>query len=194
MYLVINNGLVVVEERKWKLLRPGLYSSGNVLNFTLCIALCCVVGLYSWLVPLSKGLYHTCFIRGQGCKRSSRRLKLTLSVISDVKPIIYSTETAVLKIHNDILASMDAGKVTALTLLDLSTAFNTIDNTILLGRLDDWFEVTGKAHDWFKSYLTGRCQRIIRLGDCLSSKADLKTGVPQGSILGPLPFTLYTNP
>ena len=88
---------------------------------------------------------------------------------------------------------MDAGKVTALTLLDLSAAFDTIDHTILLRRLDDWFGVTGKALDWFKSYLTGRCQRI-KLGGCLSSKADLKFEVPRGSVLGPLLLTLYTTP
>ena len=106
----------------------------------------------------------------------------------------HSTETALLKIHNDIIASIDAGRVTALTLLDLCAACDTIDHTILLSRLDDWFGVTGKALDWFKSYLTGRCQRI-KLGDCLSSKADLKFGVPHGSnFLGPLIFTLYATP
>ena len=57
----------------------------------------------------------------------------------------HSTETALLKIHSDILASMDAGKVTALTLLDLSAAFDTIDHTIPQSRLDDWFGVTAKA-------------------------------------------------
>ena len=90
----------------------------------------------------------------------------------------HSTETALLKIHNDILASLDAGKVTALTLLDIAAAFDTIDHTFLLRRLDDWFGVPGKAFDWSKSYLTGRCQRI-RLRDCFSFKADLKFGVPQ---------------
>ena len=88
----------------------------------------------------------------------------------------HSTETALLKIH-DIPSLMDDGKVTALTLLDLSAAFNTIDHTILLSRLDDWFGVSGKALDWFKSYLTGGSQRI-KLGYCLSSKSDLSFGVP----------------
>ena len=105
----------------------------------------------------------------------------------------HSNETVLLKMHSDILASMDAGRVTALTLLDLPAAFDTIDHTILLSRLDDWFGVTRKALNWFKSYLTGRCQRI-KVRDCLSSKADLKFGVLQGSVLGSLLFTLYTTP
>ena len=77
---------------------------------------------------------------------------------------------------------MDAARVTALTLLDLSAAFDTIHHTFLLSRLDDWFGVTGKALNWFESYLTGRCQ-MIKIGDCLSSKADLTFGVPQFWVL-----------
>ena len=88
---------------------------------------------------------------------------------------------------------MDDGRVTALTLLDLSVAFDTVDHTILLRRLGNWFGVSGKALDRFKLYLTGRSQRI-KLGNCLSSRNDLSFGVPQGSVLGPLLFTLYTNP
>ena len=83
--------------------------------------------------------------------------------------------------------------VTPLTLLDLSAAFDTIDHTILLRRLGDWFGVSGKALDWFKLYLTDRSQRI-KLGSCLFSRSDLSFGVPQGSVLGPLLFTLNTSP
>ena len=105
----------------------------------------------------------------------------------------HSTETALLKIHNDILSSLDDDRVTALTLLDLSAAFDTIDHTILLRRLGNWFGVSGRALDWFEPYLTGRSQRI-KLGNCLSSTSDLSFGVPQGSVLGPLLLTLYTTP
>ena len=86
-----------------------------------------------------------------------------------------------------------AGKVTALTLLGLSAAFDTIDHTILLRRPEYWFGVSGKALDWFKSYLTGRSQRI-KLDNCLSSRSDLSYRVPQRSVLGPLLFTLHTAP
>ena len=99
--------------------------------------------------------------------------------------------TALLKLNNDILSSVDNGKFTALTMLDLSAAFATINHTIPLRRLNEWLRVTGKAIDWFMSYLTGRCQR---LGDCLSSKSDLTFGFPQGSVLGPVHFTLYITP
>ena len=99
----------------------------------------------------------------------------------------HSTKTTLFKIHNDILSSMDDGRVTALTLLDLSAAFDTIDHTILLRRLGDWFGVSGKALDWFKLYLTGRSQRN-KLYDYLSSRSDLSFGVSQGSVLGPLHF------
>ena len=73
------------------------------------------------------------------------------------------------------------------------STFDTIDHILLLRRLGDWFGVSGKALDWFKSYLNGRSQRI-KLGNCLSSRSDLSFGVPQGPVLGPLLFTLYTTP
>ena len=104
-----------------------------------------------------------------------------------------STETALVKIHNDSLSAMDEGKVMVLTLLDLSAAFDTTDHSMLLGRLEDWVGVTGRAHNWLRSYLTGRSQQV-KLGECLSRKVNLPFGVPQGSVLGPLLFTFYTTP
>ncbi len=105
----------------------------------------------------------------------------------------HSTETALLRIQNDVLVAMDKGKVTALTLLDLSAAFDTIDHSLLLNRLEGWFGITGLALDWFSSYLSARSQQI-KLDDTLSTRVSLPFGVPQGSVLGPMLFTLYTTP
>lgn len=105
----------------------------------------------------------------------------------------HSTETALLRIQNDILVAMDKGKVTALTLLDLSAAFDTIDHSILLNRLEKWFGITGSALDWLSSYLADRSQQI-KLDETLSARVGLHFGVPQGSVLGPILFTLYTTP
>ena len=72
----------------------------------------------------------------------------------------HSTKTALLRVHNDISVSLDKGHVTALTLLDLSAAFDTIDHNTLTNRLAEWYGVSGMALAWFKSYLCGRHQKI----------------------------------
>ena len=105
----------------------------------------------------------------------------------------HSTETALLKVHNDINLKIDNGKVTALTLLDLSAAFDTIDHNILITRLSTWYGISGTALSWFTSYLTDR-QQAIKIGNCFSDMLPTSCGVPQGSVLGPLLFTLYTTP
>ena len=105
----------------------------------------------------------------------------------------HSTESALLNIHNDILLNMTKGSVTALTLLDLSAAFDTIDHTILLDRLNGYYGISELALGWFKSYLPGRTQSI-KVGSTLSNPVALQHGVPQGSVLGPILFSLYTNP
>ena len=104
----------------------------------------------------------------------------------------HSTETALLKIPNDIVDNMDNGKVTALTLLDLSAAFDTIDHLILLQRLHRHFGISGPALWWFKSYFSDRYQSI-NISDTLSCPQHLPFGVPQGSVLGPVLFSLYTT-
>ena len=105
----------------------------------------------------------------------------------------HSTESALLTVTNDILNSMGKGNVTALTLLDLSAAFDTIDHRLLLNRLKEWFGIDGIALDWLADYLTDRCQ-LINIQGKLSVPLSLLYGVPQGSILGPLLFILYTSP
>ena len=104
----------------------------------------------------------------------------------------HSTESALLKVKNDILMNMDAQKVTLLVLLDLSSAFDTVNHQVLLDRLRSRFGVTGTALDWFASYLSGRAQRISVNGGT-SDAFHLIQGVPQGSCLGPLLFTVYTS-
>jgi hypothetical protein len=68
----------------------------------------------------------------------------------------HSTKTAILRVLSDILAAVDRGEFAALVLLDLSTAFNTVDHTILLERLRRTFGFCGIALDWMASYLSGR--------------------------------------
>ena len=105
----------------------------------------------------------------------------------------HSTETALLRVVNDILYEVDNRKIVMLNLLDLSAAFDTIDHDILLRRLELTFGITGSVLEWFKSYLTDRFQTVV-VGDERSSKCPLKCGVPQGSVLGPVLFTIYTQP
>ena len=72
----------------------------------------------------------------------------------------HSTETALLRVHNDILCSLDQNKSVILLLLDLSAAFDTVDHAILISRLSNRFGVKGTALAWFKSYLTSRQQFV----------------------------------
>ena len=72
----------------------------------------------------------------------------------------HSTETALLKIQNNIAFSVDSGKAVALTLLDLSVVFDTIDHSLLYDCLHDWFGLYGTVLLWIKSYLSNQKQKI----------------------------------
>ena len=88
--------------------------------------------------------------------------------------------------------SMNEQHVTLLVLLDLSAAFDTIHHNKLIGHLESDLGITDHALAWLKSYLSDRFQRVSVNGS-LSDQFPLKQGVPQGSCLGPLLFTIYTR-
>ena len=104
----------------------------------------------------------------------------------------HSTETALLRVQNDILMNMNCQHVTLLVLLDLSAAFDTVDHKILLHRLHSSLGITGTALKWFESYLSNRSQRVLSRG-CLSDSIKLPHGVPQDACWGPLLFTIYSS-
>ncbi|PVD22697.1 hypothetical protein C0Q70_15953 [Pomacea canaliculata] len=93
---------------------------------------------------------------------------------------------------NDLLCSADAGKVTLVVLLDLSAAFDVIDHTTLLTRLQMEVGIGGSALQWFHSYLSDRTQRVM-VNQASSVTVPLLCGVPQGSVLGPVLFSIYTS-
>ena len=87
--------------------------------------------------------------------------------------------------------NMDTGKTTASVLLDLSAAFDTLDHSSIIELLSGWYGISGTALNWVRSYLSNRVlELLVELGEPF--KTDY--GVPQGSVLGPLLFTLYTTP
>ena len=103
----------------------------------------------------------------------------------------HSTETAVLCVLSDILAAVDRGDFAAFVLLYLSAAFDTVDHGILLERLRRSFGISGSAHSWLSTCLTGRDQ-CVRCGGSSSESTTLECDVPEGSVLGPILFVLYT--
>jgi len=104
----------------------------------------------------------------------------------------HSTETALVRIHNDIVTAIDQRDVCALVLLDLSAAFDTVDHTILVEVLRTRFGIDGDALSWINSYLSDRTQ-VVSVGSAVSTVRDLRCGVPQGSVLGPKQFIAYTE-
>ena len=105
----------------------------------------------------------------------------------------HSTETALLRIQNDLLLAINKQKVSALVLLDLSAAFDTIDHKILLSRLSSFYGLSSTALNLIASYLLNRTQSVS-IQSHSTPPSNIFTGIPQGSVLGPLLFSLYTSP
>ena len=102
-----------------------------------------------------------------------------------------STNNALMSIIENIQTQLDDNKYVAGVFVDLKKAFDTVDHDILIEKLDH-YGVRGVAKDWFISYLKGRRQFVV-IENETSSAQEILTGVPQGSVLGPLLFLIYIN-
>ena len=105
----------------------------------------------------------------------------------------HSCETALLKVKDDILKAVDDKQCVLLILLDLSAAFDTIDHKTLIKILGEKIGLCGTALQWFQSYLSDRIQSVLVDG-IESDVLNILFGVPQGSVLGPILFIIYTSP
>ena len=106
----------------------------------------------------------------------------------------HSTETALVKVFDDILRAIDHPDTAVfLAMLDLSAAFDTVDHSILCKRLERSMDISGNALSWFRSYLDNRTMRVC-IDNVYSEPAILNVSVPQGSKLGPRLYSDYTQP
>jgi len=94
--------------------------------------------------------------------------------------LFHSTETALSKVYNDLLLAADGGQVSALCLLNLTAAFDTVDHHLLLSRLERQFGLRGVVLLWFRFYLSGRTFKVL-YGCCTLSAVYIACSVPRGS-------------
>ena len=103
----------------------------------------------------------------------------------------YSTETSLIHTSDRILTASDQKKTSAVVLLDMSKAFDSVSHDILVNKLQD-LGLSPSTIQWFRSYLSDRYQ-AVRINTAISEPLLMRSGVPQGSILGPLLFTVYAT-
>ena len=110
----------------------------------------------------------------------------------------HSCKTMLLNVKTDILQMMENCEVICLVLLDHSAAFDTVSHSLLINRLQYRFRIEGKILQWIKDYLVQANTMHNHLGEdglsATSATVELKQGVPQGSLCGPMLFPLYISP
>ena len=105
----------------------------------------------------------------------------------------HSTETALMRVVNDLFLSLNKGNISVLALLDFSSAFDTIDRSILVHHLHTDFGFTVAVLQWFSTYLTDRTNNVSLSNNCSAFAPD-HSGVPHCSVLGPMLFPMYIKP
>jgi hypothetical protein len=103
----------------------------------------------------------------------------------------YSVESALIDVMNSMLMALDSGEVALLLMLDLTSAFDTVNHRLLIDKLNR-YGIHARALEWIKDYLSDRTQRVV-IGKSESVQLPVESGVPQGSTLGPLLFITHLN-
>ncbi len=127
------------------------------------------------------------------CELANYRPISNLPFMSKILEKVVSAQLCSFLLKNYMLLESDQVCISLLVLLDLSAAFDTIDHAILIDRLQNYTGIHGQALRWFRSYLSNRYHFVYLNGES-SQLSPVKYGVPQGSVLGPLLFSLYMLP